>query len=123
MTIAAIKPVIMPCTVGALLAIAAFSVPAAEPPQPVGDLAKVDRHMAVKTVSVKGVAWHDPARAPFRIGGLNWFRTNGLYRRLPVMDGIPQAVNKLAHCTTGVTITFRTDSNRVLVHGKEAQTR
>ena len=100
-----------------LLLSAVFSVPQAQtaPPAPADDLAKVDRHMAVKTVSAKGVIWHDPAHAPFRIGGLNWFRTNGLYRRLPVTEGIPPAVDKLAHCTTAVTIAFRTDSSRVLV--------
>jgi hypothetical protein len=82
---------------------------------PVDDLAKLDRHMAVKSVSTQGVTWHDPARPPFRIGGLNWFGRNGLYRRLPVMKGIPEPVDKLADCTTAATIAFRTDSNRVLV--------
>ena len=92
---------------GALLPLAAK--PEAE------DLGKLDRHMAIKSVSVKGIAWHDPAKAPFRLGGLNWFPQNGLYRRLPVRDGIPPEVDKLANHTSAVTAAFRTDSSRVML--------
>ena len=99
----------------ALFTLTALAIISASAAPPADDLAKVDRHMAVKSVSVKGVTWHDPAQPPFRIGGLNWFGKNGLYRRLPVMKGIPESVDKLAGCTTAVTIAFRTDSRRVLV--------
>ena len=99
----------------ALFTLTALAMTSASAAPPADDLAKVDRHMAVKSVSAEDIEWHDPAQAPFRIGGLNWFSRNGLYRRLPVVEGIPEPVDKLAYCTTGATVAFRTDSRRVLV--------
>ena len=86
---------------------------------PVGELGKVDPNMAAKTTVSDGIRWYDPAEAPFRLGGLNWFRENRLYRRLPVRKDLPPGVAKLAHCTTAVTLAFRTDSRRIQLDIRE----
>ena len=58
------------------------------------DIAKIDRNMAAKTVSYKDIQWFDPAEAPFRLSGLNWFKQNKRYRRLPK---IPADLHHLLH--------------------------
>ena len=93
----------------------AFGAPAASAG---GDLGKIDPHMAVKATVSDGIRWYDPAKPPFRIAGLYWFRENNLYRRLPVRGDLPPAVAKLARHTTGATIAFRTDSRRIQIDVK-----
>ena len=84
------------------------------------DIAKIDRNMAVKTVSYRDIQWFDPAEAPFRLSGLNWFKQNKLYRRLPKIEGIPAAVEKLACCTTAVTLSFKSDAKRIVIEAVPA---
>ena len=96
----------------------AFSVVAVAGPP--ADISKVDRNMEIKSVSARNAVWYDPAKPPFRIGGLNWFPANGKYRRLPESTKLPSAVDNLAFCTTGVTAAFRTDSKRVLLEVKHS---
>ena len=79
------------------------------------DIAKIDRNMAAKTVSYRDIQWFDPAEAPFRLSGLNWFKQNKLYRRLPKIEGIPSGVESLAHCTSAVTLSFKSDTLRVAI--------
>ena len=86
---------------------------------PVTEIGKIDRNMAVKTTVSEGIRWYDPAEAPFRLGGLNWFRENRLYRRLPVRSDLPKGPAALAHCTTGVTLGFRTNSRRIQLDVRE----
>lgn len=79
------------------------------------DISKIDRHMAIKEAATSGIEWYNPANPPFRISGLPWFAENGLYRRLPKVNNLPDGVEKLAGCTTAVTLAFQTDSTRVLL--------
>ena len=84
------------------------------------DIAKIDKNMAVKTVSYKDIQWFDPAEAPFRLSGLNWFKENKLYRRLPKIKGIPEGVERLACCTSAVTVSFKSDANRIVIEAVPA---
>ncbi len=84
-------------------------------------ISKIDKNMAIKNVSTRNIKWYDPAEAPFRLSGLNWFKENKLYRRLPKIEGIPDGVERLAYCTTAVTVGFKTDSSRILVKAKLAK--
>ena len=45
-------------------------------------ISKIDKNMEVKNASTRGIRWYDPAEAPFRLSGLNWFKENKLYRLL-----------------------------------------
>ena len=60
-------------------------------------ISRIDRNMEVKNASTRNLKWYDPAEAPFRLSGLNWFKENKLYRRLPKIQGIPEGVEKLAY--------------------------
>ena len=84
------------------------------------DIAKIDKNMAVKAASYKDIQWFDPAEAPFRLSGLNWFKDNKLYRRLPPIKGIPEGVEKLAVCTSAVTVSFKSDARRVVIDATPA---
>ncbi len=79
------------------------------------DISAIDKNMAIPCVCAEGIAWYDPASAPFRVGGLAWFAQDGVYRRLPDDPALPSAVNDLRWNTTGGTIAFRTNANRILV--------
>ena len=83
-------------------------------------ISKIDKNMEVKNASTRGIKWYDPADAPFRLSGLNWFKENKLYRRLPKIEGIPDGVEKLAYCTSCVTVAFKTDSSRIMLKVKLA---
>ena len=83
-------------------------------------ISKIDRNMEVKNASTRGIKWYDPADAPFRLSGLNWFKENKLYRRLPKIQGIPDGVERLAYCTSCVTVAFKTDSSRIMLKVKLA---
>ena len=84
-------------------------------------ISKIDKNMEVKNASTRNLKWYDPAEAPFRLSGLNWFKENKFYRRLPKIEGIPDGVERLAYCTTAVTVGFKTDSSRILVKAKLAK--
>ena len=83
-------------------------------------ISKIDKNMEVRNASTRNIKWHDPAEAPFRLSGLNWFKENKLFRRLPKLQGIPDGVEKLAYCTSGVTVAFKTDSSRIILKVKLA---
>ena len=78
---------------------------------------RLDANMAVPEVTEEGIAWYDPGQAPFRIGGFPWYAQDKVFRRLPVSPShpLPSAVDKLADCTAGGTVAFRSTSSRVLV--------
>lgn len=63
------------------------------------------------------VAWRQAHGAPFALSGFPWFAADGVYRRLPVAPPLPlsAAVDRLADCTAGGTVRFRSDSGRVAV--------
>ena len=85
------------------------------------DIDKIDKNMAAKTVTYDDIQWFDPADAPFRLSGLNWFKDNKLYRRLPPIEGIPSGVEKLAVCTTAVTLAFKSDAKRIVIEAVPAR--
>lgn len=64
-----------------------------------------------------GIRWLSPLAPPFRVAGFPWLAEEGAYRRLPVRPRVPlpPAVDRLANCTAGGQIRFRTDASRLLV--------
>ena len=79
------------------------------------DIVRYDGNMADGLTDGSDVVWRDIAETPFRLSGLP-FRKNGRpLRRLPELpDGaIPEAVDMLAWHTSGATLGFRTDSDRI----------
>jgi len=66
---------------------------------------------------VNGFIFFDALRAPVRITGLPWIKTNGNYRRLDdrYFDEYPEGLKMLTDCTSGAQISFKTDSKRVAV--------
>ena len=85
------------------------------------DIDKIDKNMAAKSVTYDDILWFDPAEEPFRLSGLPWFRENKLYRRLPPIEGIPTGVEKLACCTTAVTLLFKSDAKRIVIEAVPAR--
>ena len=85
------------------------------------DIDKIDKNMAAKTVTYNDIQWFDPADAPFRLSGLNWFKENKLYRRLPKIKGIPGGVDRLSCCTTAVTLAFKSDAQRIVIEAAPAR--
>ena len=81
---------------------------------------EVDKYMRIKKVNNKGIEWHDPREAPFRVSGLNWLSEEGIYRRMPNKPDweISKAVNSLANNTSGAQIHFRTNSRKILLRVK-----
>ncbi|GIP33339.1 SGNH/GDSL hydrolase family protein [Paenibacillus sp. J2TS4] len=64
--------------------------------------------------------WHSPLSAPFKVLGFPWLEKEKVYRRLPLTADhtLPEAVDKLADCTAGGQIRFRTDAPRVAIRVK-----
>ncbi len=73
---------------------------------------------------MKRLIWHNPKEGVFEICGLAWFEKERVYRRLLVKPSyrVSEVVDKLADCTAGSQIRFKTDSNllriKVLLSGK-----
>lgn len=61
--------------------------------------------------------WRSPDVEPISINGLAGYELDGVYRRLPLKTPVPLpgAVNRLADCTAGGQIRFRTDAKRLAV--------
>jgi hypothetical protein len=81
---------------------------------------QLDPNMRLREPGAGGDAqlqWHSPADAPFRLSGFPWFAQDGKYRRLPVQPAMPIRVelDRLANCTAGGQIRFRTDSAKLSV--------
>lgn len=64
--------------------------------------------------------WHSPLSAPFKVLGFPWLEQDRVYRRLPLPPNhaLPEAVDKLADCTAGGQIRFKTDAQRVAIRVK-----
>lgn len=80
------------------------------------DIHKLDRFMRTDGRSGEGaIVWHSPLQPPFRISGFAWLRDESGFRRLPHLPegAVREPVDKLADCTAGGQICFRTDSRRV----------
>jgi len=78
---------------------------------------KHDKAMRTEEAPPEEFAWHRPSEAPFRLAGFAWFRQDGAYRRMPLEPQWPitEAVDKLANCTSGGQVQFRTDSRKLAV--------
>ena len=76
---------------------------------------KLDENMRYDQQADSELAWHDPARPPFRLAGFAWFSQDGVFRRLPVNADWPlrEAVSQLADLTAGGQVQFQTDSTRL----------
>ena len=81
------------------------------------DAKKYDPRMRTNESKDAGLAWHSPKAPPFRLAGLAWFATDGVYRRMPLRpkSALPAAVDALANHTAGAQIGFQSDSARVFV--------
>ncbi|WP_103996244.1 SGNH/GDSL hydrolase family protein [Paenibacillus sp. UNC499MF] len=81
------------------------------------DIARYDSNLKTDTMADGEAVWHDPRQAPFRISGFPWLKTEGRYRRLPVLPSgkLPEAVDRLADCTAGGQIRFMTDTAQLSV--------
>lgn len=77
---------------------------------------KLDSNMVIKQLHGEW-KWHSPLSAPFRVLGFPWLQREGVYRRLPLhpQEELPAAVDKLANCTAGGQIRFRTNARRVAI--------
>lgn len=64
--------------------------------------------------------WHSPRKAPFHLAGFAWYKSEGVYRRMPRKPklGLPEAVDHLANNTAGGQIRFQTDSTKLSVRAK-----
>lgn len=64
-----------------------------------------------------GIRWLSPLAPPFRVAGFPWLGEEGVYRRLPLRPRVelPPAVHRLANCTAGGQVRFRTDASRLLI--------
>jgi hypothetical protein len=64
--------------------------------------------------------WLEAASGPLQVAGLPGFEAERIYRRLPfrVPAPLPEAVIRLAGCTAGGQLRFRTDSPRLSVRVK-----
>ncbi len=76
--------------------------------------AKEARQSGAEVASPGGptLKWLSPKDAPFHVAGFAWFESDKLYRRLPIMTKhlLPPKVDRLANCTAGGQVRFRTDS-------------
>jgi lysophospholipase L1-like esterase len=86
------------------------------------DAKKYDPLMRAHEAKEMALEWHSPKAPPFRLVGLAWFATDGLYRRMPLRPkrALPAAVDALANHTAGAQIGFQSDSARVFVRVKLA---
>ncbi|WP_245640199.1 SGNH/GDSL hydrolase family protein [Paenibacillus dakarensis] len=78
---------------------------------------ELDQNMKINSVVTDGLTWYSPLEEPFRISGLAWMKEDRVYRRLPVAPDypIPAPVDRLADCTSGGQIHFRTNSSSITV--------
>ena len=86
------------------------------------DIVRYDGNMADGLTDGRDVVWHDMTAAPFRLSGLPFHVAGKALRRLPELPegAIPEAVNMLAWHTSGATLGFKTDSDRILLRVKLA---
>ena len=79
------------------------------------NIVRYDANMATGLTDGRDVVWLDMATAPFRLSGLPFCKPGGKLRRLPELapGTIPEAVDMLAWHTSGATLGFKTDSDRI----------
>lgn len=84
-----------------------------------GKLEKFDQNMAseVGTVRDESLYFPDPFAPPFRLSGFYWYKEDGKLHRLParIAKEVSEGVAYLATHTSGATLSFRTDSNRLFL--------
>ena len=78
---------------------------------------QLDRYMQRKKINKENLAWHDPRDGKFKVEGFYWFEKEKRYHRFPAEaeKTVPPKVMKLAGCTAGGQIRFRTDSSRIVL--------
>ena len=86
------------------------------------DIVRYDGNMADGLTDGKDVLWHDMDAPPFRLSGLPFRAPGRGLRRLPELaeGAIPEAVDMLAWHTSGATLGFKTDSDRICLRVKLA---
>lgn len=86
------------------------------------DIVRYDGNMADGLTDGRDVVWHDMNTAPFRLSGLPFRGPGKALRRLPELAAgtIPEAVDMLAWHTSGATLGFKTDSDRICLRVKLA---
>ena len=87
------------------------------------DIAQLDKNMALsRSIDAPDVVWYSPKADPFAIDGLYAPRAEGVYRRMPesVASRVSPGVEKLALCTAGGRVRFKTDSQYVALHAEMA---
>jgi lysophospholipase L1-like esterase len=86
------------------------------------DPTRLDENMRIAVASDRTIIWKSPLEAPFRLSGFPWFEKDQVYRRLPVSPShsLRTPVDKLANCTAGGQIRFRTDSAVVVLRAELA---
>lgn len=99
-----------------IAALAAAAVFAAE------DIAKIDKNFRPETLkSGEKIVYRNAFRPPFEVNGFPWSDTgNGKLYRLPESlnaKEVRKGTLSLAHCTSGGTIRFATDSPVIVVRG------
>ena len=84
------------------------------------DVVRYDGNMANGLTDGRDVVWRDMSEPPFRLSGLPFHRAGCILRRLPELPegAIPEAVDHLAWHTSGATLGFKTDSDRICLRVK-----
>lgn len=78
---------------------------------------QLDRYMQRRKINTENLVWHDPRNGKFKVEGLYWFEKEKRYHRFPAEaeKTVPAKVMKLAGCTAGGQIRFRTNSKRIVL--------
>ena len=81
------------------------------------DITKIDKYMQIRKADETGLLWRDAAEQPFEISGLHWFKQDKCYHRIPAekMDGLRPSLIKLAKCTAGVQLRFKSNTSRIVL--------
>ncbi len=89
------------------------------------DIGKLDPNMAIPVIKEDGVVWYAGSSKPFRLSGFPWFEQDRVFRRLPIKapHPFPESVETLAWHTAGGQVSFKTDSERVLIRVKLPRSR
>ncbi|MBR2373995.1 MAG: hypothetical protein IKA87_07170, partial [Lentisphaeria bacterium] len=76
---------------------------------------KFDRNMAVNEAKEDNVKWFSADDAPLRLSGLYFRKPGEAFRRFPLDEKLPPAVNNLAWHTAGGQLSFITDSKVIRI--------
>lgn len=81
------------------------------------DVKKIDKNMKSLNSNFKNLQWFSPKNIPFCISGFAWYEEEKLYRRMPKNPKwpLPVDVDKLANCTAGGQIRFRSNTKRLSI--------